>query len=200
MRALWPLAVRSATVKYVPLAIDRPHSGDDDLIKKIVAIYDDGDSFGDYSPAQSQAIMCAESGRTTDWFARARARYPAIAAGEPDDHGDRLCAAFRAGFVDPAFFSPIASDIPTLIYFGTFDPATPEIDAYQTARLLSRATLIEVQGASHGPMVVDDCTSNIARSFLEEPGREVDRACLTARHPIEFATEGLDALLTRASM
>ena len=198
MRALWPLAVRSTTVKYVPLAVDRAHSGDEDLIKKIVAMYGGADSFGDYSPAQSHAIMCPESGRTTDWFVRARARYPAIAGGEPDDNWDRLCAAFRPGFVDAAFFAPVASDIPTLIYFGSFDPATPEIDAYQSARLLSHATLIEVQGASHGPMTVDKCTSNIARSFLDAPGQQVDRSCLADRPAIEFATNGLDALLTSA--
>ena len=198
MRALWPLAVRSATVKYVPLAIDRAHSGDEDLIRKIVAAYGGGDSFGGYSPAQSQAIMCPESGRTTDWFTRARVRYPAIAGGDPDDNWDRLCAAFRPGFVDPAFFAPVASDIPTLIYFGSFDPATPEIDAYQTARLLGRATLIEVTGASHGPMAVDDCTANIARTFLEAPDEKVDGSCLAARPPIEFATEGLDTLLAPA--
>jgi pimeloyl-ACP methyl ester carboxylesterase len=195
MRALWPLAVRSATVKYVPLAIHRAHGGDEDLVKKIVATYGGGDSFGGYSPAMAQAIMCPESGRTTEWFARARIRYPAIAGGDPDDSWDRTCAAFRPGFVDPAFLAPVASEIPTLIYFGSFDPATPEIDAYQTARLLGRASLIEVSGASHGPMVVDDCTSNIARSFLAAPLREVDRSCLAARPPVAFAVDGLDKLL-----
>ncbi|MXO74734.1 alpha/beta fold hydrolase [Altererythrobacter aerius] len=195
MRALWPLAVRSVTVKYVPLAIDRAHAGDDALVKKIVAAFGGGDSFGDYSPAQAHAIMCPESGRTADWFARARERFPVIAGEDPDDNWDTLCAAFRPGFVDPAFFAPVASDIPTLVYFGTFDPATPEIDAYQTVRLLSRATLVEVRGASHGPMVMDDCTLGIARTFLAAPERAVDRSCLAARPPIAFATDGLDALL-----
>lgn len=78
-----------------------------------------------------------------------------IAGQDPDDQWDRLCSTFRPGFVEASFLAPVESDIPTLIYFGAFDPATPEIDAYQTARLLSRATLIGVSGASHGPMVVD---------------------------------------------
>ncbi|SKB35602.1 alpha/beta fold hydrolase [Sphingopyxis flava] len=196
MKALWPLAVRSATVKYVPLAIDRAHSGDTELVKKIVAAFGGGGSFGDYSPAQAHAIMCPESGRTAEWFARARERYPVIAGQDPDDRWDRLCATFRPGFVEASFLAPVESDIPTLIYFGSFDPATPEIDAYQTARLLSRATLIGVSGASHGPMVVDACTSDIARSFLATPRANIDRTCIARRSAIAFATDGLDELLS----
>lgn len=196
MKALWPLAVRSATVKYVPLVIDRAHAGDTELVKRIVASFGGGDSFGAYSPAQSHAIMCPESGRTAEWFARARERHPVIAGQDPDDQWDRLCSTFRPGFVEASFLAPVESDIPTLIYFGAFDPATPEIDAYQTARLLSRATLIGVSGASHGPMVVDACTSDIARSFLAAPRSNIDRTCIAGRPAIAFATDGLDELLS----
>ena len=143
--------------------------------------------------------MCPESGRTADWFARARNRYPVIAGDDPDDNWDRLCAAFKPGFANPAFLAPVASDIPTLIFFGSFDPATPEIDAYQAARFLARATLVEVRGASHGPMAVDECTMDLAREFLAAPETSLDRRCLTARAPIEFASDGLDDLLAPGS-
>lgn len=196
--AVWLLAVRSSTVKFVPLAIDRAHSGDTALIKKMTGHGDGGGSFGGFSPAQARAISYHESGRTAEWYARARALHPALASASPDDSWDRLCAAFRPGFADPAFFAPVASAIPTLIYAGTFDPATPTIDAYQTTRFLSQATLIEVRGASHGPMVEDDCTKAIARAFLAEPTTRPDRSCMANRPPVVFATEGLDELLSPA--
>lgn len=75
--------------------------------------------------------------------------YPALFAASPDDGWDRMCASFGPSFADPSFFAPVASDIPTLIYAGTLDPATPTVDAYQAMRFLTRATLVEVAGASH---------------------------------------------------
>lgn len=197
-KALWPMAVRSNMVKYVPQAIARAHAGDAAMVKRIVAMFAGGDSFGGFSPAQAFAINCHESGRTTEWFARARALYPALASSAPDDGWDNLCAAFRPGYADPAFFAPVASAIPTLIYAGSLDPATPTVDAYQTMRFLTRATLVEVKGAAHGPMVSDPCTAGIATAFLADPAASPDRTCMTKRTPPEFATDGLDELLKPA--
>ena len=194
-KALWPMAVRSSTVRFVPLAIDRAHSGDAATIKQMVAKYASGDSFGGYSPAQGIAITCHESGRTTEWYARARALYPALVSAAPDDGSDRLCATFRPGFADPSFFAPVASAIPTLIYAGSLDPATPTVDAYQAMRFLTRGTLVEVEGAAHGPMGIDECTRGIAAAFLANPSVQPDRACIAKRAPIQFATMGLDELL-----
>lgn len=197
--ALWPLAVRSSTVRFVPLAIHRAHSGDEPFIKKIVAVFAGGDAFGGVSPAQTYAIGCHEAGRTREWYMRAQSLYPALVSSAPADSMDRLCASFRPGYADAAFFAPVASDIPTLIYAGSLDPATPVIDAYQTLRFLSNATLVEVAGASHAPIGVDDCTRGIAVEFLRRPDVAPDTACISKRVPAQFATEGLDELLEPAS-
>lgn len=193
--ALWPLAVRSSSVRFVPLAIDRAHSGDAAMIKKMVAMFAGGDSFGGFSPAQAFAISCHESGHTAGWYRRARALYPALVPAAPDDGWDRMCAFYRPGFADPSFFAPVASNIPTLIFAGSLDPSTPVIDAYQTTRFLSRATLVEVQGTAHGPMSFDDCTRGIAAAFLANPAGSPNTACVSKRAPIDFATTGLDELL-----
>ena len=194
-RAIWPLAVRSSTVKFVPLAIHRAHSGDTDLIKKMVTMFAGGGSFGGFSPAQARAISCYESGRTAEWYARARRLHPALVSAAPDDSWDRLCAEFRPGFADASFFAPVSSTIPALIFAGSLDLATPPVDAYQTTRFLQNATLVEVRGASHGPMVEDACTTAIAKAFLASPTLRPDLACIAKRPSIVFATEGLDELL-----
>ncbi len=194
--ALWPMAVRSSSVRFVPLAIDRAHTGDGAMIKKMVAKFAGGDSFGDYSPAQAFAISCHESGITTEWYKRARALYPALVSDAPADSWDQMCASYRPGFADPSFFAPVASDIPTLIFAGSLDPATPVVDAYQALRFLTRATLVEVPGTAHGPMSVDDCTRGIATAFLANPAAPPETSCVLKRAPIDFATKGLDELLT----
>lgn len=197
--AIWPLAVRSSTVKFVPLAIHRAHAGDEALIRSLVATYAGGGSFGGFSPAMARAVSCYEGGSTTASFARARSLHPAMVSGAPDDSWDRLCAAFRPGYAPAAFFAPVASEIPTLIYAGSLDPATPVIDAYQTTRLLPRATIVEVAGSSHGPVAADDCTVAIGRAFLVKPATAPDLSCMAQRPAIEFATEGLDEILNPPS-
>ena len=54
-KALWPLAVRTSTVRFVPLVVDRAHAGDEAVIRALVAKFG-GDSFGDVSFAQMAAI------------------------------------------------------------------------------------------------------------------------------------------------
>jgi pimeloyl-ACP methyl ester carboxylesterase len=193
-QALWPLAVQSSTVRFVPLAIHRAHAGDAATIKGLVRTFAGGETWGDYSPAQTFAIMCHESGRTRDWYARARRLYPALVPDAPDDSMDRTCAAFRPGFVAPEFFAPVASDIPTLLYAGSLDAATPVVDAYQAMRFLSHATLVEVDGASHAPLGRDECTRGIAVDFLDRPEVAPDLSCISARPPIDFAQDGLAKL------
>ena len=193
--ALWPLAVQSKTVRFVPLAIARAYSGDQPFIKKLVSVLASGDAFGDFAPAQGYAISCHESGRTREWYARAKALYPGLVSAAPPDSWDRMCASFRPDFADAGFFAPVASAIPTLIYAGTLDPSVPVVDAYQTMRFLSKATLIEVAGASHAPIGADDCTRGVAVAFLREPEAPADTSCMARRIAPQFALDGLDEFL-----
>jgi pimeloyl-ACP methyl ester carboxylesterase len=171
----------------------------DEVIRKIVSVFGAGDAFGGYSPAQGMAIACHESGRTAAFFARARSLHPQLSSTAPDDSWDRVCEVYRPGFAPPDFFAPVASDIPTLIYAGSLDPATPTVDAFQATRFLSRVTLLEVEGAAHAPMSQDDCTRGIAQSFLAHPEVQPRLACMAGRETMEFALDGLDALLSPPS-
>jgi len=78
---------------------------------------------------------------------------------------------------------------------GTLDPSVPVVDAYQTMRFLSKATLIEVAGASHAPIGADDCTRGVAVAFLREPEAPADTSCMARRIAPQFALDGLDEFL-----
>ena len=192
--ALWPVAVQSALLKYVPLAIDRAHAGDAEAIKGLVREFASGNAFGENSRALGLAIACQEGGRTREAYARARALYPALVSAAPDDAFDRLCAAYRPGFADASFFAPVASRIPTLMYAGGLDPAVPVVDAYHALRFLENATVVEVPDAAHAPMGRDDCTRGIGVAFLANPGRAPDLACMAQREKMAFALDGLAGL------
>ena len=90
-----------------------------------------------------------------------------------------------------AFFAPVESAVPVLLYGGEFDPATPYDDAVLASRHLPNSTLVHVRGASHAGMGVDDCTRGIAHAFLAAPARAPDLACLQQRPAAVFPTEGL---------
>ena len=193
--ALWPLAVQSRTVRFVPLAISRAYAGDDALIKKMVATFAGGDAFGGFSPAQAYAISCYEGGRTRESYAHAQTLYPGLVSPAPPESWDLMCATLRPGYADASFFAPVASAIPTLIFAGTLDPSVPVADAYQSMRFLTNATLVEVKGASHAPIGADDCTRGIAIEFVAKPETPPSTACMAKRVPEPFATDGLDELI-----
>ena len=92
--------------------IEQPSFDKSELIRKMVRMFAGGDSFGGFSPAQALAISCHESGRTREWYSRARSLYPALVSAAPDDSWDRMCAAYRPGFADVSFFAPVKSSFP----------------------------------------------------------------------------------------
>lgn len=109
---------------------------------------------------------------------------------------DEMCAHMGSKRASAEFFAPVESDVPTLIFAGDFDPATPKFDGHVAARFLSHATVVEVAGASHAPFYTDDCTKHIAVTFFDAPAQAPDLSCLAKRPPVHFATpQEFDAFL-----
>lgn len=193
--ALWTMLVRAKSALFVPLAVDLAASGDDKVVRRLVAIYAGSDSFGDYSPAQSMAVNCHEGGRRADAIREAMRRYPDLGGHEPADDMDRICAAFQPVLAAPEQFSPVVSDKPVLLYTGEFDPATPFEDTLQAGRFLSRGTIVQVTGASHAPFYTDECTRGIAHSFLLAPSSSPDLKCLAERARPKFELQDIETFL-----
>jgi pimeloyl-ACP methyl ester carboxylesterase len=195
---LWTMLVTSDTVPWVPLAIDRAAAGDEASIRDLVSLFGGFDGFGDFSPGQALAVNCHDVmvGRQAPSVRLANQRYPWLADTDAiPEENEVLCAAWQSGQAPMAFFAPVQSDVPTLLYGGEFDPATPYEDAVLAARHLSRATLVEVAGASHAAMGRDDCTRGIALEFLGNPARPPDLACLARRESVVFRSKGLEGFL-----
>ena len=192
---LWMMLVRTSTVPWVPLALERAAAGDEAVIRKLDALYGGIDGgFGDISEGQSLAVACYEilGGRTTDARKTVFQRHPYLVAQDaiPSDY-DELCATWQPQRAPIAFHAPVVSDVPTLLYGGEFDPATPYDDAVLAAKNLANGTLVYVKGASHAAFTLDDCTRGIAHAFLEAPSKQPDLACLAQRKDTVFPTEGL---------
>ena len=196
--ALWVLLVRGATVAYVPLVIEAAADGNDDLIRRFVALFGGSGGFGAYSYGQAMAVTCHESlaGGSEPAVREAMRRYPFLVSSNAlAETQDRICDVWQPHRADAATFAPVASRKPVLLFAGEFDPATPPEDAYQAARLLPGSTIVNVRGASHAPLHSDPCTRAIAQSFLNTPEKRPALDCLESRAPFRFATEGLEAFL-----
>ncbi len=82
----------------------------------------------------------------------------------------------------------VASDIPSLVIEGAYDPATPPFFGHQVAAKLPNSYYFEFPNQGHVPTGADStgCAMEIAVDFLENPTVEPDRACLNELPAVEF--------------
>lgn len=189
MQALWTMLVVGNTVPHVPELLHRVAAGDDALVRRIVGAFGGSDTFGGYSHTQAWLVNCHDifPPRSTTRYARALAANRDIAGAEDPSRIDRLCAAIQPGRAPAGFYRPQRLEVPALVYFGEFDPATPRADAEAALRMLGRGTLIDVAGASHASFYSDDCTRGIAVAFFNAPTMRPDLSCLGGRAPFAFS-------------
>lgn len=189
MQAVWTMLVIGDTVPHVPELLRRAAAGDDALVRRIVSAFGGSDSFGGYSHTQSWLVNCHDifPRQSTARFARALAVNRDIAGTEDPARTDLVCAALQPGRAPASFYRPQRLNVPALVYFGEFDPATPRADAEAAMRMLGRGTLIDVAGASHAPFYTDDCTRTIALAFLDAPAARPDLSCMAGRAPFAFS-------------
>ena len=194
------MLVQSDVARWVPLAIEHAATGDDAMIRRIVALYGGTGSFGDYSFGMAQTANCFEVGvgDTATAVRVAMQRHPILAGADAIPEATSIeCAAWQTEHAPMEFFAPVESDVPTLLYGGEFDPATPFDDAVLTSRHLRNSTLAMVRGASHAGMGRDACTRGIAQAFLRDPASKPDLACLATREVLPIATDGLEEFLSK---
>jgi pimeloyl-ACP methyl ester carboxylesterase len=118
----------------------------------------------------------------------------AFAADLPDQIRDHfvtpflfdLCAVWESGEAAPIEDQAIASDTPTLVIAGVFDPVTPPSWSRLAEETLSNSFYYEFPNVGHGVIRSDECALEIALQFLSDPLAEPDAACMN-----DLPTEGM---------
>ena len=100
------------------------------------------------------------------------------------DAARAVCADWLLPSAAPAENEPVRSAIPTLLLAGELDPRAPTDFARHALPLLEHGVLIEVPGAGHGVLRVG-CAGQVAASFLDDPSREPEAACLTQHKAVD---------------
>ncbi|MDJ0755725.1 MAG: alpha/beta fold hydrolase [Ardenticatenaceae bacterium] len=96
------------------------------------------------------------------------------------------CDLWQNGSADPIENQPVASDIPTLVLTGEYDPITPPSWGDDVADNLTNEILISFPGIGHGATSSADCPLNISLAFLNDPAGSIDESCVSTMEPPPF--------------
>lgn len=102
------------------------------------------------------------------------------------------CEVWQVERLPETVDEPVTSDLPVLLLSGEYDPITPPSFADVAAASLTNETNLVQPTGSHGVAFGDPCMDGILVQFLDNPGSELDTACLAAIERQPFAP--LDAL------
>jgi pimeloyl-ACP methyl ester carboxylesterase len=89
----------------------------------------------------------------------------------------RVCAGWGAGQAEAVENQPVASDVPTLVMAGEFDPVTPPAWGRHAAETLSCAHFYEYPGVGHGAST-QECGREMVRAFWDDPAIAPDDRCI----------------------
>ncbi|MEO6454179.1 MAG: alpha/beta fold hydrolase, partial [Ginsengibacter sp.] len=180
--SIWTAMLKPNAIPLVPLAIQEVGNGNDSILSKWVAAFNDPNSFGMFSELQSKAILCYEARPKTEADTKTSllAKYPDFSSFNIDFEGD-VCEAWQPKSAGEQLFEAVVSSVPVLILSGEYDPVCPPFFGEITAKTLSKSTFIIVPSASHAAIHVDECLRNIAADFLSDPEKKLILDCVNNR-------------------
>lgn len=134
------------------------------------------------------SVICAEDANFSPSDVLLEGIRPYFASGAYDEMQTYLdaCAIWEVDQLPSEVNEAVASDIPTLLLSGKYDPITPPSFAMMAAEGLSNGYSFISPTGSHGVAFEDDCTIDLITQFLAVPGREPDASCLENMPPAEF--------------
>lgn len=99
---------------------------------------------------------------------------------------EAICSLWPKGRIDPAFKTPLSTDLPVLLLSGDADPITPPRYADMAAVTLSNARHLVGRHQGHGQIVVG-CTSRLVASFIDTADPQgLDAECLERSFVMPF--------------
>jgi pimeloyl-ACP methyl ester carboxylesterase len=181
-RAFYGPAIPPFTTAYWPLFIDHLSNGKTDVLEPWTKneIKNDLFSPGFIAYGLYFAVNCqddSDSVTLEDIEAQAAA-YPEMDGYVRHFVEWEICQLWDLPSAPPLSDEPISSDIPTLVLSGRYDPITPPHWAKEVAENLENAYYVEFPSKGHNLDSGTACAEEIKSSFLNDPQREPDTACL----------------------
>lgn len=185
--ALFQMLYATELLPLLPAAIDAASHDEFTFFSKILPlfVFDRTLNTGMY-----YSVICAEDADYDPAAIKTDDLRPIFAKDARDDAEQVLQVCQRWGVSDlgPAVDAPVASEIPTLVFSGRFDPITPPAYAATAASTLPNSYSFTFPNTGHGALNSADCARAIALQFWGEPSRAPDGSCVDALGPPVFRT------------
>jgi pimeloyl-ACP methyl ester carboxylesterase len=102
-----------------------------------------------------------------------------------------LCKTWQVPLLGPEMNTPAASNAPTLVLNGEFDPLTPAGLATNTLGSLTKLTTVDIRAGGHGQIGPNACAASLVSNFLNAPATPPDLKCAVDLPAVEFSTPQL---------
>ncbi len=102
------------------------------------------------------------------------------------DQAKAHCLEVGLATRDRRDYTPVKTDIPTLIVEGEMDPITPPPLAKAILPGFSRGTYVEFPYAGHGPTRSVKCAGEMLNKFYDNPDAEPDLSCVDTMEAPQF--------------
>lgn len=99
-----------------------------------------------------------------------------------------VCNAWNVPPLGAAFDLPVASEVPTLLLSGDFDPITPPLFGRAAAERLQTRYLFEFPAYGHGALTSGDCPNQIIVNFVRAPQTAPNASCIAQVSRVPFIT------------
>lgn len=174
----------------VPRIIHRAGQGDFSDLEALVVDYV-GEQTNAFADGMFLAVECREVfpgqiARAAEADANAGNRAALYHSWATDGWLAQTCPELGLPFAPADFYDPVASDVPTLIFTGRYDPVTPPAFAERAAASLSQSHLFKFTDAAHSVLESDACATDIVDAFLDDPTRRPDPGCFDTAATITF--------------
>ncbi|MEN9936776.1 MAG: hypothetical protein RLZZ387_3355 [Chloroflexota bacterium] len=184
---MFQLLYASEVLPGLPLLVDRVARGDYSFISRIAPlfIFDRTIATGMY-----YSTICAED---ADFTAQdvdlSQVRPPFAEDAERSAEAiAAICRQWDVELLADSVDAPVASDIPTLVLNGRFDPITPPAFGEDAAQTLTNSYVFTFGNTGHGAATADECPASIIAQFLAQPSERPDGSCVEAKPAPEFFT------------
>jgi pimeloyl-ACP methyl ester carboxylesterase len=138
-----------------------------------------------FSPGMHIAVQCSDEVAFTnvDEVATAIAPYPQLRGLTEGDAFSGtgvfpVCQSWGAAAPDPRENAPVASDVPTLVLAGEYDPITPPEWGQAVADTLTRRFFYVFPGVGHGVATANECSQSVLHGFVNDPNVAPDTSCV----------------------
>jgi pimeloyl-ACP methyl ester carboxylesterase len=165
---------------YMPLLIDKLSQGNTDLLypwaeQHVSRWGNDAFAWGLYF-----AINCQDDAPSVslEMVKALAAAYPELDGYIRHREELEICDVWGLDPAPPLTAEPVASDIPTLILAGAYDPITPPEWSRSASVNLRNSIFVEFPSAGHSVLTNNPCAKHIMGAFLNDPDANLDLSCV----------------------